>query len=77
MEADQSWEGSGVYYANVHKENGQYIMYYMNAAGSGFGRATSADGISWVKDSHNPFFTNQDTHNNWAIIKLLILIMLK
>jgi predicted GH43/DUF377 family glycosyl hydrolase len=70
LTATQSWEGTGVYYPTVIKLNGQYNMYYMNNSGTGFGRATSSDGLNWVKDSQNPFFTKSDTHNNWAEYKI-------
>jgi len=68
--ADKPWEGSGVYYANVYEKNGQYEMIYMNAAATGFGIATSLDGISWTKNSSNPFFTKDQTYNNWANYKI-------
>lgn len=68
--ADQSWEGSGIYYATVHQENNRFVMYYMNSSGTGFGEATSSDGINWIKDNKNPFFTNEDTHDNWANYKI-------
>jgi len=64
--ADEPWEGSGVYYASVYQTNNEFVMIYMNASGTGFGRATSTDGINWIKDESNPFFTKDDTHNNWA-----------
>jgi hypothetical protein len=28
--------------------------------------AYSTDGITWNKDSGNPFFTQNNTHNNWV-----------
>ena len=68
--ADEPWEGMGVYYANVYEKNNQYEMLYMNAAGTGFGKATSTDAINWVKDESNPFFTKDQTHNNWASYKI-------
>jgi len=68
--ADQPWEGTGVYYANVYEKNNQYEMLYMNASGTGFGKATSVDAINWVKDESNPFFTKDQTHNNWASYKI-------
>jgi len=66
----QSWEGAGVYYPAVYKNNTQYLMIYMNVLGTGFGRATSTDGVNWTKDNSNPFFTKFDTHNNWADYKI-------
>jgi predicted GH43/DUF377 family glycosyl hydrolase len=68
--ADQSWEGNGVYYANVFEQNDQFEMIYMNATGTGFGKATSPDGINWTKNSSNPFFTKDQTFNNWADYKI-------
>ena len=68
--ADKPWEGTGVYYANVYEKNNQYEMLYMNGAGTGFGKATSTDAINWVKDQSNPFFTKDQTHNNWANYKI-------
>ncbi len=67
---DQSWEGIGVYYPNVYEKNNHYEMLYMDKTGTGFGMATSSDGISWVKDESNPFFTKEDTHNQWASYKI-------
>ncbi len=64
--ADQPWEESGVYYANVCEKNNQYEMIYMNSSGTAFGRAISIDGISWIKDETNPFFTKDETYNHWA-----------
>jgi predicted GH43/DUF377 family glycosyl hydrolase len=68
--ADQSWEGSGVYSAYVYEKNGQFELIYMNAAGTGFGKATSPDGINWTKNASNPFFTKEDTYNHWADYKI-------
>jgi predicted GH43/DUF377 family glycosyl hydrolase len=68
--ASQSWEGNGVYHASVLNLNGQFVMYYMNAAGTGFGKANSSDGVNWVKGANNPFFTKEDTHNYWASYKI-------
>ncbi len=45
-------------------------MVYMNAAGTGFGQATSSDGIIWRKNRSNPFFTKEDTFNYWANDKI-------
>lgn len=67
---DQSWEGTGVYYPSVYKNNNMYIMIFMNQLGTGFGKATSTDAINWVKDETNPFFTKDDTYNHWAEYKI-------
>jgi predicted GH43/DUF377 family glycosyl hydrolase len=66
----QTWEGTGVYYPTVYKLNNEYVMIYMNRSGTGFGKATSTDGINWTKDETNPFFTKNDTHNNWGYGKI-------
>jgi predicted GH43/DUF377 family glycosyl hydrolase len=67
---DQPWEGTGIYYPSVYKYNNQYVMIFSNAEGTGFGKATSNDAINWVKDESNPFFTKDQTHNNWANYKI-------
>jgi predicted GH43/DUF377 family glycosyl hydrolase len=67
---NQGWEGPGVYNAHVYEKNGQYEMIYMNQLGTGFGKATSIDGINWTKDGSNPFFTKDQTHNHWADYKI-------
>jgi predicted GH43/DUF377 family glycosyl hydrolase len=67
---DQSWEGTGVYYPSVYKNNNLYVMIYMNQPGTGFGKATSVDGINWEKDTNNPFFTKDDTYNHWIGYKI-------
>ena len=67
---DKSWEGTGVLSPTVYKNNKNYIVFYMNQSGSGFGRATSADGVNWIKDESNPFFTNEDTNDSWAAYKI-------
>lgn len=61
-----TWEGSGVYYPDVHKNtDGNFIMYYMNAFTNqiSFGRAYSQDGIVWNKDPANPYMTTQSFLN--------------
>ena len=66
-----SWELSGVLYASVIQENASLKMVYGNSNGSGFGLATSSDGLNWTKANNNPFFTNQNTSNNWAAGKIV------
>jgi predicted GH43/DUF377 family glycosyl hydrolase len=66
----QSWEADGVLYPNVIEENSQLKMVYMNSNGTGFGIATSTDGLNWTKANNNPFVTNQYTANNWAAGKI-------
>lgn len=62
----QSWEGNGVYFPSVIFESNSFKMVYMNHSSNAFGMATSSDGINWTKNSSNPFFTKEDTNNNWA-----------
>ncbi len=66
LTAVHQWELNGLLYPSVIEENTQLKMVYMNSNGSGFGIATSTDGFNWTKSSSNPFFTNQNTSNNWA-----------
>jgi len=69
LTASQSWEGSGVYNASVIQENGQYVMIYQNSSDGAFGKATSADGINWIKDPANPFFKISDLRYWVMVIK--------
>lgn len=62
----ESWELDGVSYPSVFEQDSQLKMVYMNSNGSGFGLATSSDGLMWTKLNNNPFFTNQNTSNNWS-----------
>ena len=63
---DKPWEVSGVSDGSVIEDNGTLKMVYMNSDASGFGFATSTDGLNWVKENNNPFFTDANTANNWA-----------
>lgn len=65
-----SWEGTGVIYPAVIKDGSILKMIYTNSTGSGFGLATSSDGIEWTKANNNPFFTVSNTANHWAISKI-------
>jgi predicted GH43/DUF377 family glycosyl hydrolase len=65
-----NWENSGVIYPAVTYENSGFHMIYTNSTGSGFGFANSTDGYNWVKENNNPFFTTQNTSNNWAVEKI-------
>ncbi len=47
-------------------DNGEFKMIYDSKNHSGFGYATSTDGINWVKDNSNPVFTARNTAHNWA-----------
>lgn len=63
---DQSWEASGVLDASVINENGILKMVYVNSNSSGFGFASSSDGLNWIKENSNPFYTKMNTANNWG-----------
>lgn len=67
---DVPWESNGVLDASVLNINGTLHMVYMNSNASGFGSATSFDGLNWNKTLENPFFTNQNTSNGWASVKI-------
>jgi predicted GH43/DUF377 family glycosyl hydrolase len=70
MTYDEPWEEGGVHYPSVYKNGNQYVMIFMNAIATGFGRAISADGINWEKDDTNPIFTNEETQNQWAAYRI-------
>lgn len=72
-----SWEGTGVIYPTVIKEDAIFKMVYCNASGSGFGLATSSNGIDWTKANNNPFFTVLNTSNYWALTKISFPFWLK
>jgi len=65
---ENSWEGTGIYSASVVYEDNQYKMVFanVNSSGTGFGLAYSDDGIYWIKNSDNPFFTKENVNNNWC-----------
>jgi len=66
LEATQTWEGYGIYEPSVILDEGIYKMIYVNQSSNAFGMATSTDGINWTKNNANPFFTKDQTANNWA-----------
>ena len=70
LKSEFTWESTGVLDASVVKVNNQLKMVYMSAESSGFGFATSNDGINWTKSTDNPFFKNTNTSNNWANYKV-------
>jgi predicted GH43/DUF377 family glycosyl hydrolase len=67
---DEPWEEGGVHYPAVYKNNEQYVMIFMNAFGTGFGKASSVNAINWIKDESNPFFTMSETYNHWAQFRI-------
>ena len=64
----ENWEGTGIFFPTVLKKDNNYEMVYMNCNQNnwGFGKAISPDGINWIKSGSNPFFTVNETFNNWA-----------
>ncbi len=77
MTYDEPWEEGGVHYPSVYKNGNQYVMIFMNAIATGFGKAISADGINWEKDDTNPIFTNEETQNQWAVLQNSLSILFK
>lgn len=67
---DRPWEADGVWDGSVIQNNGQLKMVYQNSNNTGFGFATSTDGLNWAKESNNPFFTIQSSANNWALLNI-------
>ena len=61
----ENWEGTGAYYTSVIFENKEFKMLYMGTNAE-FGKAISDDGIHWIKDSGNPYFSGSQTSNNWC-----------
>ncbi len=68
--ANQPWELAAVLDCSVIDENGLLKMVYGNFGSNSFGLATSSDGLNWTKANNNPFFTKQNTSNNWALGKI-------
>ncbi len=66
MTATENWENGGVAFPSVVWTGSSYFMVYEGNDHSGFGSATSTDGITWVKNSANPFLTASTTYNSWA-----------
>ena len=66
----ENWELNGVLYASVIEHNTELQMVFMNSNGTGFGIANSSDGLNWTKANNNPFFTNENTANGWAVGKI-------
>ena len=60
------WEGTGVKSPTVIFENGKFNMIYSAFPETGFGIAYSNDGLTWTKDSSNPFFSIEDVNNSWC-----------
>ncbi|MEJ2616299.1 MAG: hypothetical protein P8Z35_15180 [Ignavibacteriaceae bacterium] len=64
----KDWEGTGILFPSVLIKDNKYEMVYMNVNQNNwaFGKATSVDGLSWLRSDSNPFFTAKKTFNNWA-----------
>jgi predicted GH43/DUF377 family glycosyl hydrolase len=69
LDDDDSWDSYAVRSPSVLKVDGEYVMYYDGVRKAGesgrasIGRATSVDGIEWVKDP-DPLLIDQ--HDGWA-----------
>jgi predicted GH43/DUF377 family glycosyl hydrolase len=70
LSSSVAWEDNGVLDASVVLENNQFEMIFMNSSANGFGFATSTDGVNWDKSNNNPFFSKEETSNNWANIRI-------
>jgi predicted GH43/DUF377 family glycosyl hydrolase len=66
LTATNQWEGSSVLYSSVILENGIFKMIYNNETRNAFGKATSEDGLHWIKSAENPIFTVNNTTNHWC-----------
>jgi predicted GH43/DUF377 family glycosyl hydrolase len=69
LQASQSWElDGGIYFPSIITDNGLLKMLYASRKpyNEGFGIATSFDGITWTKESSNPFFSVQTSQSAWA-----------
>ena len=75
--SDAPWELNGILDASVVNINETLKMAYMNSNGTGFGFATSSDGMNWTKANNNPFFKNENTSNGWAAGKIAYPYMVK
>jgi predicted GH43/DUF377 family glycosyl hydrolase len=63
---EDSWEYPAIHYPTVQFINNKYVMIYSSMSNSGFGIATSSDGLTWVKDNDNPVFEPSLTSGNWT-----------
>lgn len=63
---EEPWEMSGIVYPSVIYDGSRFVMLYDNWDRSGFGMATSTDGITWKKDPKNPVFGINNTFRKWA-----------
>jgi predicted GH43/DUF377 family glycosyl hydrolase len=66
MMPEKPWEMGGIVYPSVIYDGTKLVMIYENWNRSGFGKATSTDGISWTKDSNNPVVELKNTSKQWA-----------
>jgi predicted GH43/DUF377 family glycosyl hydrolase len=63
---EDSWEYPAIHFPTIQLVNNKYIMIYGSTSNSGFGIATSSDGLTWVKESNNPIFEPASTTNYWT-----------
>lgn len=64
--ASQQWEGTGIYFPSVIYDSSQFKMVFSNKAVTGLGMAVSSDGKNWDKSNSNPFFTANQSFNQWT-----------
>ena len=62
----QTWENGSITNPSVIYNGNEFEMVYESAIHTGFGMAVSKDGKNWTKLNSNPFFTANDTQNNWT-----------
>lgn len=75
-----TWEGQSTYWPSVTYENGLYTMIYMNSSAgtsSGFGMATSSDGVQWSKNNSNPILLYSKATFPWNISEIAYPFLLK
>lgn len=65
--APGSWDFSQAFFQTVLRRDSQYIMWYSGDDSTKFqvGRATSTDGVNWLKDSLNPVLNAGSSLSNW------------
>jgi len=66
LQADETWEGTGVGAPSVLYEDGRFLMWYSAGEGAGIGLAESTDGLTWVKNPANPVLVPDQTWEGGA-----------
>jgi predicted GH43/DUF377 family glycosyl hydrolase len=62
----ESWEYPNPNGCSVILHGNKWLMLYGTLGNQAIGTATSLDGINWMKNSSNPVFTYNNTHNHWS-----------